>query len=51
MFSGAGCRDVCIIFLCVLYEYILSFSFHQGKSLDVHAVSLFLGGPPGLFQL
>lgn len=48
MFFAAGCRDVHILLLCVLYECILSFS---GKSLDVHTISLFLGGPPGLFQL
>jgi len=48
MFYGAGCRDAHILSLCVLYEHILSFS---GKSLGVHTVSLFLGGPPGLLQL
>lgn len=48
MVFGAGCTDVHILFLRVHYECVLSFS---GKSLDVHTISLFLGGPPGLFQL
>lgn len=48
MCFGAGSRDVHSLFLRVLYECVLSFS---GKSLDVHTMSLFLGGPLGLFQL
>lgn len=48
MVFGAGYGDAHILFLYVLYKCILFFS---GKSLDVHTISLFLGGPLGLFQL